>query len=195
MFTKRQQEIINATMHLLRDYGMKSVTTRKIAEMVKIKEASLYNHFASKEKIFEGLIDYLAEVASSDILHAYSDKTLRGMDTIEKGYLAWCALYKKNPAIAYIIINGGAMFREHRGLLEKITALRDSEFSKVLGCVKQAQKEGEIRKDIDARAASTLIAGVFTTLVINWMNSTRDFDLVSEGKFIWKNLKKMLAAA
>ncbi len=193
MFTKRQQEIINATMELLCEYGMKAVTTRKIAARIKIKEASLYNHFASKEKILEGVIDYLSEVVSNDILARYADKNSKGIEIIEKGYLAWCDMYTKNPAMAYLIINAGTIFREYKDLLEKIKGLKDAEYKRILEAVKEAQKSGDIRKDIDARSTALLIAGVFATLLINWMNSDKDFDLSGKSKLVWKNLKKMLA--
>lgn len=49
--------IMNAAMQLFADKGFEHTTTRDIATSVGIKDASLYNHFCSKQEIFDAAIE------------------------------------------------------------------------------------------------------------------------------------------
>lgn len=55
----RKEEIINATLELAMEYGLRAVSMAQIAQRVGIRKASLYNHFASKEQIIEQMYVFL----------------------------------------------------------------------------------------------------------------------------------------
>ncbi|PIE02981.1 MAG: hypothetical protein CSA81_04545 [Acidobacteria bacterium] len=53
---KRRQQMIQAVLELVREGGIKNVTTKKIANSVGVSESSIYNVFSSKdEMLFETL--------------------------------------------------------------------------------------------------------------------------------------------
>jgi AcrR family transcriptional regulator len=57
----RKKEIIEASLDLVEKGGLKSVTTKNVANAVKISESSLYNIFESKDKLILETIKYLYE--------------------------------------------------------------------------------------------------------------------------------------
>lgn len=60
--------IMDAAMSLFADKGFANTTTKDIAAALGIKDASLYNHFKSKQEIFDAAVQsYIEELA--DILH------------------------------------------------------------------------------------------------------------------------------
>lgn len=75
-----REEIISVALKLASEKGLANVSMGMIAESVGIKKPSLYNHFESKEKLFESMYEFLRENAKAKAsignVHAsYADKT------------------------------------------------------------------------------------------------------------------------
>lgn len=63
MVTDRKCMIIEATLDLAAEHGLRAVTLNMIADKVGIKKPSLYNHFSSKEQLMDEAYVYLREKA------------------------------------------------------------------------------------------------------------------------------------
>ncbi len=57
----RQEEILDATLHLVQERGLGGLTIRRLAEQVGVTEGALYRHFPGKTEIILGLIDRLEQ--------------------------------------------------------------------------------------------------------------------------------------
>lgn len=53
-----KEKIFNISIDLFSQYGYDGVSIRQIAKKVGIKESSIYNHYKSKEKILESILEY-----------------------------------------------------------------------------------------------------------------------------------------
>lgn len=62
----RKEEIILATLELASKHGLGNVSMNMIADKIKIKKPSLYNHFTSREEIVEAMYQYLREQAKKN---------------------------------------------------------------------------------------------------------------------------------
>ena len=59
----RKEQILNATLDLAAQYGLRSVTLTQIAERVNMRKPSLYNHFKSKDEVIQEAYRYMREQA------------------------------------------------------------------------------------------------------------------------------------
>ena len=57
----RREQILQTLMQMLQEQSLSRITTSALAREVGVSEAALYRHFASKAKIFEGLIDFIED--------------------------------------------------------------------------------------------------------------------------------------
>lgn len=57
-----KQKILNCAVDLFAVKGYKETTIREIAAAVGVKEASIYNHFPSKNAIFDSILEEYAEI-------------------------------------------------------------------------------------------------------------------------------------
>ena len=55
-FTKRQTQIIQASVAIIATKGIQGLTMKKIAASIGISEPAIYRHFASKNEILSGII-------------------------------------------------------------------------------------------------------------------------------------------
>ena len=63
---ERRQQILESLAKMLEENPGGKITTAKLADNVGVSEAALYRHFPSKTKMFEGLIEFMAESAVAE---------------------------------------------------------------------------------------------------------------------------------
>ena len=69
----RRQHILETLAEMLEESPGARITTAALAQKVGVSEAALYRHFASKSKMFEGLIEFIEETIFSRIQLIISD--------------------------------------------------------------------------------------------------------------------------
>ena len=70
---ERKEEIILAALELASENGLQSVSMNQIAEKIRIKAPSLYNHFKSKDEIVRAMYSYLREQAQHNRSFGFAD--------------------------------------------------------------------------------------------------------------------------
>ena len=70
---ERREEIIQAALELASENGLQSVSMSRIAEKVRIKAPSLYNHFKSKDEIVKAMYTFLREKAQQNRSTGFTD--------------------------------------------------------------------------------------------------------------------------
>jgi len=65
--SKRKQAIIEASRPLFARNGFRGTSVRDIARSANVSEALLYKHFASKEELYEEVMDYAGRVSATGI--------------------------------------------------------------------------------------------------------------------------------
>lgn len=73
MRNNRREEIIMATLKLVAEKGLGSVSMSMIADEIGIKKPSLYNHFTSKEELVEAMYQYLREQSKNKSTVSFTD--------------------------------------------------------------------------------------------------------------------------
>jgi TetR/AcrR family transcriptional regulator len=131
------------------------ITTAGLARAVGVSEAALYRHFASKARMFEGLIAFAEESVFARINRILDE---------EKGTEARCAkvLYlllgfaDHNPGIARVLL-GDALVGERERLLERVQQF----FERIDVQFRQVLREAAMRSDtvlrVDAESAAALL--------------------------------------
>ncbi len=64
---KRRQAILEASRPLFARNGFRGTSVRDIARAANVSEALLYQHFASKEELYEEVMDYTGKVSATGI--------------------------------------------------------------------------------------------------------------------------------
>ena len=61
----RKEEILNVTLELAAEKGLKNVSMAQIAERTGIRKPSIYNHFSSREEIISAMYRYFRDSAKA----------------------------------------------------------------------------------------------------------------------------------
>lgn len=120
-----RDEILDAAAELFTTIGYAATSTRRIAESVGIRQASLYHHFAAKDDILDAL---LAETVSDSVrlateLRAEAGPTAVKLHTLAVADTAGLCGGRWNLGTLYLLpelrIDRFAAFRLHRGELRR----------------------------------------------------------------------------
>jgi len=138
----RKEQILQVLAEQLESKPGERVTTAGLAAAVGVSEAALYRHFASKAKMFEGLIEFAEEsvfVRINQILNEEQESRMRCGRVL---YLL-LGFSASNPGITRVLL-GDALVGERERLMarvEKFFARLESQFKQIL-------RESAIREEI-----------------------------------------------
>ena len=188
--SKRQIEIIQAATVLIGEKGIQNLTTKNLAAEMGFTEPALYRHFKGKTQILESVLIYYKEQLREG-LSAVINSDLLGIEKI-KGMLDFqFAHFTKYPAVIMVIF-AETSFQYDRVLSNAVSNIMLQKRTMVSKIIESGQKEGNIRNDIDALQLTNMIMGSMRFTILNWRLSNFDFDLVKDGKRLWKTIELLI---
>jgi len=155
----RKQLILETLAQQLESHPGDRITTASLAKAVGVSEAALYRHFASKAKMFEGLIAFAEEAIFARINLILEE---------EKNTEARCAqvlhlmlgFADRNPGIARVLL-GDALVGERDRLLERVQQF----FERLEVQLKQILRESALRKDVGLSIEPDQAASLLTAFI------------------------------
>ncbi|MCG7909907.1 MAG: nucleoid occlusion factor SlmA [Candidatus Thiodiazotropha taylori] len=161
----RRQLILEALARELEQNPGDRITTASLGRAVGVSEAALYRHFASKAKMFEGLIDFAEEsvfLRINQILKEHADAQTRCAQIL---YLL-LLFSERNPGITRVLL-GDALVGETERLLSRVGQF----FERLETQLKQVLREGELRNEGRPYALDSAIsANMMTSLAEGLMH-------------------------
>jgi TetR/AcrR family transcriptional regulator len=150
--SNRRQDILEALARELETNPGTRITTAGLARAVGVSEAALYRHFASKAKMFEGLIDF-AEDSVFTLVNKIMEQEKDVIVRCEKIITVLLTFAERNPGISRILI-GDALIGENERLRKRASQFferLETQFKQIL---REANLSGETRasETIDATA-------------------------------------------
>ena len=181
--------ILLSTTRALRKKGYDGVTLRHIAEVAGIEAGSIYYHFSSKEEIINDvlsrglneIVEGVTRIFEQDA--SYPDYTSRIAAAIRAHMLY---LFVRNDFVSMNIRIYGQLPEEVR---EKHRPIRQQYVAGWSRTLIQAQKSGEVRRDLNVVQMRQLLLGALNWSA-NWFNP--NWDKEEEAKSLDDLIRKIL---
>ena len=186
----RQQEIIDASIGLIADFGIQHLTIKNIAGKLGITEPAIYRHFESKFDILYALLDSFEEM-SSDILQKTAVKKLPPPAKLEAFIFDRFTRMTANPKLAKVMF-AEELFQDDERLAGKVMKIMHEHKDIIQGIIDEGRLDGSIRTDIDSLTLFRIIFGPVRLLIKQWTLSGFRFDLEEEGRKLWDAELKLL---
>ncbi|MCF6353604.1 MAG: nucleoid occlusion factor SlmA [Candidatus Polarisedimenticolaceae bacterium] len=157
--TPRKQQILEALAAELENSPGERITTAALARAVGVSEAALYRHFASKAKMFEGLIAFAEEsifTRINQIIETEPNTRLRC------GRILYLLLTfaDRNPGITRVLL-GDALVGERERLHTRVEQF----FARVETQFRQILRESRLRDDTGISSSPEVGAGLMLALI------------------------------
>lgn len=184
----RKQLILETLARELESNPGDRITTAGLARAVGVSEAALYRHFASKARMFEGLIAFAEESVFARINHILEQEKSTERRCAKVLYLL-LGFADHNPGIARVLL-GDALVGERERLLERAQQF----FDRVEVQFKQVLREAAIRGDASLRIEAGAAAGLLTAFIEGRLHQFQRSRFASPTLDSWENDWRALRA-
>ena len=133
---ERRVQILQILAEMLEQPGAERITTAALAERLKVSEAALYRHFASKAQMFEALIDFI-ESSVFGLINQIVEREPPGRQQAARMVAMVLHFGEKNPGMARVMV-GDALVHEHERLQQRMNML----FDKFEAALRQCLRDG-----------------------------------------------------
>ena len=191
MMSRRQTEIIQATLNLIAEKGLSAVTMKDIADQFHISDAALYKHFHSKNEILAGVAG-LFEDDAQRVLESVA-KVSSPLKAVQTFFLDRCDTFARDPALSTVLLDNELLTDASFG--RQVKRMMEHHQKTIVVTLKQGMARGEIRGDISAEHLFILFMGALRLLVRKWKFSGYRIDLSREGRDLWDSLEKLVKPA
>ena len=188
--SKRQKEIVEASLEIIGEGGIQALTIKNISKKVGISEPAIYRHFESKTQILLAILDFFI-VNNKKIIQQDADKNKSIKDTINTLFENFIATFIQHPYLISVIFSE-EIFRNDIVFKEKTAKIINENYNLIRELIEKGQKNNELRADIDSGATATIIMGSLRLCVKRWQMSDYNFDLKNEGNKLKNTILKIL---
>jgi TetR/AcrR family transcriptional regulator len=186
----RRQLILESLARELEENPGERITTASLSKAVGVSEAALYRHFASKAKMFEGLIDFAEESIFARINQILKEQPEARQRCAQLLYLL-LAFSARNPGITRVLL-GDALVGETERLLVRVGQF----FTRVETQLKQILREGEMRQEplagVDVGVAANLMIVLAEGLMHQFLRSRFQLSPLAQWEAQWQLLENSL---
>ena len=186
----RRQLILEALARELEENPGERITTASLSRAVGVSEAALYRHFASKAKMFEGLIDFAEESIFARI-NQIMQESLDAQQRCGQLLYLLLAFSERNPGITRVLL-GDALVGETERLLIRVGQF----FTRLETQLKQILREGEMRTDapsqVEVNVAANLMLAVAEGLMHQYLRSRFQVRPLAQWDAQWQALEMSL---
>lgn len=188
--SERQKEIINASLELIGENGIQSLTIKNLAKKIGFSESAIYRHYENKTQILLAILDFFDQNTE----HLYrikpesKDNALVLIAHIFQNHLN---KFSATPSLVSVIF-AEEMFRNKAGLTKKVREIMNKSIKNMESIVETGQKNCEIRSDVEASILAVIILGALRMFLKQWHISGYSFDLNLRGETLSDSIIKMI---
>jgi len=143
---ERRGEIARAAVKLLGNYGLSGMSMSRIGNAVGLTKGSLYHHYANREAIIWAALELIAKTARVHVLETTGNTALERLENVGLTHGKWSARHMDTFTRPLYHLMAGA--KQARLQSAMASGLKDT-YAVYLGIVKDGQRDGSIRADID----------------------------------------------
>jgi len=183
---ERRQIILETLAHMLEKNQGEHITTAQLARAVGVSEAALYRHFASKAKMFEGLLEFIEETLFTRINKIIADES-RAEARVQNILFLLLGFADKNPGMARLLY-GDVLVGETERLRKRVVQI----YERIETQLKQILREAEAGENLRVPIADTaaLLLAVVEGSITRYVRSEFQSSPVAGWERQWGMLRK-----
>ncbi len=154
----RQGQIVQAALDLIGREGPGGLSIARVARRVNVVPSALYRHFPNKEAIVDAVLGGVQQTLADNVRAARGGWP-RPLEQLQALFARHLALITDNPGIPRLVFSD-EVFAGNRARRLRMSGAVERYLDAVTGMVRDGQRRGEIRADLDGAAVALLFLGV-----------------------------------
>jgi AcrR family transcriptional regulator len=180
---QRKLEIIQSTLALAAELGVKKVTTQAIADRVGVAQATIFRHFKTRDAIFADAIEWLASQLFQTLSGCFSGETSadQRLQQLISKQLQFISQHKGLPRLLF----SDRLHLESPVLKQAVQKIMNRYVKEVAKLIQEGVDTGHFRDDLNAEKTAYHLAALMQGLVMRWSIFNFNFDLEQEADDVW----------
>ncbi len=180
----RREQIVQAALTVVSTDGLANLNVGRVARRVGLVPSALYRHFSGKDEILDAVMATVQDRLLENV-RAARDEADDTLGRLHRLLVRHLALIRDNPGLPRLVFSDEAyagrparrvrMFKAVRAYLDRVAAL-----------LREGQRLGDVREDLDPGAAALLFLGLVQPAAILSRLGGDAFDTNREVKRSWE---------
>jgi TetR/AcrR family transcriptional regulator, fatty acid metabolism regulator protein len=180
---ERRDQIARAALAIVHEEGTGALSIASVAHRVGVAPSALYRHFPDKDAMVEHMIARLGAGVRANLERAVAEGRTDAVAALGAFLTRHVEFLLENRGFPMLIFSD--LVVQHRGRREAMLTTLDH-FRGVLGqLIREGQRQGTVRPDLDPEAAAFMFLGVFMPAGLHWHLSGGRTDLVGTVRRAW----------
>lgn len=183
---QRKREIIEATMELAVEQGLKKLTTQAIADRIGIAQPTIFRHFKTRDAIFSAVISWVGD-SLFKVIEGLFDSDAPADERLHQLVVRQLTFINQHRAIPRVLFSD-RLHLESPQLKAVVQKMLDGYVQRVTRMLREGIAEGVFRADLDAEQVARYIAAMIQGLIMRWSIYEFNFSLEEEAEKLWEFL-------
>ena len=158
---ERRRQIADAALKVIAERGLGRFTTQAIAAEIGVTDATLFQHFASKEDIVLAALDRVEERLFESFPPEDADPLVR----LERFFRFRASLVGANPVIARLAFSEELPHAAGPRGAQQVESWKQRSLDFIVSCVDEAAAQGRIPRGLPVREVGVMVLGTLIALV------------------------------
>jgi AcrR family transcriptional regulator len=188
----RREQIVEAALSLVADFGLRRLSIAALARRVGLVPSGIYRHYKSKDEILAAVLELLGRRLMGNI-EAARARHAAGLDRLRAALMSHIRFIREGRAIPRIIFSDD-VHAGHPERKQQILRILSAYRGELAEMVRQGQREGEVRGDVEPEVAAMMFLGIIVPAGILWHLTEGGFDVTRHAERCWQLFQGMIAA-
>ena len=156
----RQAELIDAALHIVATRGIAALSTRSLADEVGLTSGAIFRHFAS----LDALLDAVVARIESVLKDCFPPTGLPPRIRLERFIEARTAAVAEQLPLLPLVVSDQFRLALPPSASERLLACVQESRAFIARCLREGQKDGEFRDDLEAEVLAVIVMGTMQAL-------------------------------
>lgn len=186
----RKEQIARAALGLVSSVGLRRLSMAALAREVGLVPSAIYRHFPSKGKVLDAMIQLIRARLLANV-EAARRETGDPVERLKRLLMRHARVIRENRGIPQIVF-ADDFHTGHPGRRETIYGGLQGYLAGVAGIVREGQRGGQVRRDLDPRTISVMFLGVVQPAAILWHLSGGRFNVTAHARKAWRIMERAM---
>jgi AcrR family transcriptional regulator len=188
----RRDQLTDATLAVVADHGLRGLSLAAVARRVGLTPSAIYRHFASKDALLDAVLERMRERLHGAVAAARTetDDPVEALHRLLKRHMQ---LIRLNRALPRIVLSDDYHIG-HPERRQRLLGVFSGYLDGVADIVRQGQRLGSIRSDVNARSLAILFLGLIQPAGVLWTLSDGRFDVTGQARAAWPIFEQAIRA-
>jgi len=180
---ERRDQIVRAALAIVHEQGTGALSIASVAHRVGVTPSALYRHFPDKDAMVDHMIARLGARVRANLERAAEQSRTDALAALADYLTNHVELLLENRGFPMLIFSDLVLQHPDRRarMLGNLDHFRDT----IAGAVREGQRQGAIRADVEPDAAAFTLMGLFMPAALHWHMAGGRTDLAGTVRRAW----------